>query len=130
MTQKQFSRRTVMAWLAGLPLLPTRALSAPPNHPLNSPVSDLRQIMSNGYHEDAEKLGKSYLAMFPSEASEAQLLELVFEGAESPPDNNNALKRALALKQHNDFKSGNLVLVDDWYLSRTEARIYALSLFC
>lgn len=84
--------------------------------------------------EAARRLGRSYVEANPAEAGERQLERLLVEAssewhaARGPVDVETM--RTLARREaRRDFAEDRLVAVDGWYLSRTEARLAALSLY-
>ena len=74
-------------------------------------------------------IGQAYLMHCPEEHSRRILLELL--GAEHgarPADGAPRLSwESLRLSIRQDFRTGNLVFLDGWTFSRTEARFYALA---
>jgi hypothetical protein len=74
----------------------------------------------------ARAVGEAYLANHPGEADERKLLAVLGLGSAvvSPAD----LKRLRAAVR-DDYERSELRLVNGWYLSRTEARLCALSTY-
>ena len=70
-----------------------------------------------GGEQEIQALGNMYRAAYPHEDSVAALRELI-----GSTENMSALADSV----RNDFEGGNVVHVDGWVLSRTEARHCAL----
>jgi hypothetical protein len=81
--------------------------------------------------DSAAWLGRLYLDGRPREADAALLVTLI-GAARGPvlppaaPNTEEALRASLEARIRNDFISGNMVAVDGWLLSITEARLCAL----
>jgi hypothetical protein len=81
----------------------------------------------------AAAIGRRYLGTRPSEASASWLTEqLLGAGAvDMPPDQDlSEIRRRLRSLRQADFRSGDLVYIDGWALTRTEARLMALIALC
>jgi len=81
--------------------------------------------------DSAAWLGRLYLEVNPREADMALLVRLIgaARGPALPPASpttDEALRADLAERIRNDFIYGNMVTVDGWLLSLTEARLCAL----
>lgn len=79
----------------------------------------------------AGRFGRAYLADFPAEADREALLKsleaaLLAEGPAVPVDAEAVFMR-LDRRVRAEYIRGDIVLVDGWLLSRSEARLYALS---
>jgi molybdopterin biosynthesis enzyme len=73
-------------------------------------------------------VGRAYLDQAPEEADAARLRRLLDLAAEvSAQTLPGPEKERLAMRQCEDFRTGETVLVQGWVLSRTEARLYALA---
>jgi len=73
-------------------------------------------------------VGRVYLDQTPNEANVARLRQLLDLAAEVSAVTLPAPeKERLAVRQSDDFRTGQTVLVQGWVLSRTEARLYALA---
>jgi hypothetical protein len=73
-------------------------------------------------------VGRAYLDQAPEEAHAARLRRLLDLTAEvSAQTLPGSEKERLAMRQCEDFRTGETVLVQGWVLSRTEARLYALA---
>ncbi|HZI75626.1 MAG TPA: hypothetical protein VFD73_16715, partial [Gemmatimonadales bacterium] len=73
-------------------------------------------------------VGRVYLDQTPHEANAATLRHLLDLAAEvSAATLPDPEKERLAMRQSEDFRTGQTVLVQGWVLSRTEARLYALA---
>ena len=97
----------------------------------NVSPSWLRQLVPS--LEPASAIGRRYLDAWPGEASRAWLVDRLF-GAHLP-DMRRAgelawVRRQLRDRRSADFRSGDLVFVDGWALTRTEARLMALVALC
>jgi hypothetical protein len=83
------------------------------------------------YPQQAAKLGRIYLALHPEEENREVLLSKVdvalqaISGTSNSTETNRTFE-ALDQAVRNDYKLGHLVIVDQWVLARTEARLYAL----
>jgi len=73
-------------------------------------------------------VGRVYLDQTPNEANVARLRQLLDLAAEVSAVTLPAPeKERLAVRQSDDFRTGQTVLVQGWVLSRTEARLYVLA---
>lgn len=69
------------------------------------------------------EVGKAYMKQFPNEKSERKLvLSLSIDTVAEQTTSTEMLRQQIA----SDFNNGNLVTIDGWILSRTEARQCAL----
>lgn len=120
--RRRFLAGTLLALVNSLPF--SRALSAVPrNHrgPLDIPSDDLLTRIW---------LGEHYLEIHPEECS-ANHISYVLFGDESVslyslndcPD----LRQHILRQRDRDFRQGNVVIIAGWVLTRTEARVFALS---
>jgi hypothetical protein len=75
--------------------------------------------------QSAARLGRLYLEGAPQEADAARLVALI-NAAPAPTDTDEALRAKLDARIRDDFINNDLVAVDGWLLSRTEARLCAL----
>ena len=75
-----------------------------------------------GWHE----LGRRYLTRFPADRDAEAWIDEMSEALDGADD--DQLRRALSARITRDFALGQTVEVDGWTLSRTEARLAALSL--
>jgi hypothetical protein len=66
----------------------------------------------------AAAIGRQYLRQYPEEASAAWLAESLFGGEP-------AAEKIRAGRQQ-DFRDGEVVVIDGWFFARTEARLLAL----
>jgi hypothetical protein len=80
--------------------------------------------------QDARALGRIYLQDHPDEAQPDVLARLVAGSAwaDALPLSPAAWKRAISDRQAVDFAAGDVVALDGWILSLTEARLCALAL--
>ncbi len=91
----------------------------------------ISEILKN--RADAEYIGLLYLNDNPQEASMKKLITTLFE---TDPTLEKLIKKNsteaynhLKIMQKTDFKNEYLVNVDGWILSRTEARLCAITTF-
>lgn len=101
---------------AGYRNRPRRAVEADANRCLLQIFSDL---------EAPRALGRRYLKSYPQESGREQLLETLIDG--TAPGDHEALRKRLARRRGQDFRNGNIVIVDGWILARTEAQVCALT---
>jgi hypothetical protein len=74
----------------------------------------------------AKRVGEAYLAEHAGEADERKLLSLLELPSGLAPE---ALRERLGAAVRLDYERSQLVAVEGWYLSRTEARLCALSTY-
>jgi hypothetical protein len=75
-------------------------------------------------------LGKRYLELHPEERSANRIAYILFgDELVSVRDLIGCTdRRQFVLQRHeDDFRDGNVVVIDGWVLTRTEARVFALS---
>jgi hypothetical protein len=75
-------------------------------------------------------LGQHYLKLHPEEDSAKRIAHALFgdESASVCSLFDCAKQRQLVLRRHaKDFRDSNVVVIDGWVLTRTEARVFALS---
>lgn len=80
--------------------------------------------------ESARAFGELYLDTEPSERSADVLVRKLFGGVRLASVDDRALetlRKRVRLGRDRDFRRGNLVLLDSWFLARTEARLLALA---
>lgn len=120
-------RRKILAGalLTAVNALPlSRALSATPRdygRPPNVPSDDLLTRIWLGQH---------YLKIHPEECSASRISYVLFgdEYVNLRRLNNRPDLQQQVLQQHDrDFRQGDLVIIAGWVLTRTEARVFALS---
>jgi hypothetical protein len=70
-------------------------------------------------------IGQRYLEIYPQEADKRELSNFIL--AMERPQDLNAFRRILQVRRSEDFQVENIVIIDGWILSRTEARLYALT---
>lgn len=91
----------------------------------------LRLSQTIGDADASKYFGHLYLQHFPEEAEIEQLLERIDAGLIGEFDqgmqseNPQLLAEYLDKQVRSDYRDGEVVQVDGWLLSRTEARIYA-----
>jgi hypothetical protein len=114
------------SFLRNSPLGVAAFLLALQSHPVRLAAKPLQPFQA----ENAAMIsvGRAYLDQTPNEANVVRLRQLLDLGAEASaatlPD---PVKEKLAVRQSEDFRTGQTVLVQGWVLSRTEARLYALA---
>jgi hypothetical protein len=124
------SRRTVLAALAAG--IFGAAVGLRLYWPGGNVTREARRFAGMLRHPDsAAWLGRLYLEVNPREADMAQLVRLIgaARGPALPPASpttDEALRADLDERIRNDFIYGNMVAVDGWLLSLTEARLCAL----
>jgi hypothetical protein len=91
----------------------------------DSPTRRLADAL--GDRDAARAVGERYLAERPGEADEARLVRLLAPLGDASALSADELARRVRDAVHEDFVRGRVVTVDGWYLSRTEARLCALS---
>jgi hypothetical protein len=74
----------------------------------------------------ARRVGEAYLERYPGEAGEERLTRLLGLADGQPPAVQQAQVGAAVRR---DYQESRLALVEGWYLSRTEARLCALSTY-
>ena len=82
----------------------------------------LRELLSNRDWRVARTLGAEYLSHHPTEADEDSLSAEILDGWEEGDD----LRAFLLGRVRDDFSTDRVVFVNDWLLSRTESRLYAI----
>jgi len=80
--------------------------------------------------EELMRLGELYLELHPEEASTRRLSGLVFPdlGPFAWQIDPETARSSFARQVQRDFETGEIVVIDGWRLSRTEARLGALLL--
>jgi hypothetical protein len=114
------------SFLRNSPLGAAALLLALQTNPVRLAAKPLRSVQPE--NAAMVSVGRAYLDQTPQEANAARLRQLLDLAAEvraatlPGPE-----KERLALRQSEDFRTGQTVLVQGWVLSRTEARLYALA---
>ena len=93
-------------------------------------VSDLIDQLKV-WPSSAYQVGSDYINNNPKEASFDTLFRLVLTGPDIQETRSVLLQRPklndfIAAKIRGDFNTGNISVVDGWFLSRTESRIFSL----
>ena len=70
-------------------------------------------------------VGRTYLQRFPEEADESTLIALLLAGGSKGLDLRGGSTTEVRQRIRQDFVEDDVVTVDGWILSRTEARLYA-----
>jgi len=79
--------------------------------------------------ETVRKIGLRYLALVPSENSQAELVARMSAAINrDPPDSANTAEvaRQIELTAERDFRSEKILIINNWIISETEARQCAL----
>ena len=71
----------------------------------------------------ARRVGKQVLAQYPAWDDAARLRRAL----SAEIGDAGTLAKRLTQRMREDFEAGRVVLVDDWMLAQTEARLYALA---
>jgi hypothetical protein len=120
-------RHFILSVLSGLAAVKLAGCgSLPESNPLA-----LRLSQTIGDADATSYFGRLYLERYPEEAEIERLLERIdkeligefSQGMHS--DKPQLLAEHLDKQVRSDYRRGEVVRVDDWLLSRTEARIYA-----
>ena len=69
--------------------------------------------------ETITSVGNSYISQTPKENSENELVKALIENISGSPEE---MVNSLNEKITSDFENGDIVMIDGWILSRTEAR--------
>ncbi len=78
------------------------------------------QLLSHIWDTDTiTSIGNSYVSQTPKENSENELAKVLIENISGSPEE---MANSLTEKVANDFENGDIVMIDGWILSRTEAR--------
>lgn len=79
-------------------------------------------------HDDLATIGKSYCELYPEECNPSSLEKLLLtnEGKPFSKTDSSDLEEFLSQKINDEFRTGELAIVNGWVLSRTEARQVAL----
>jgi hypothetical protein len=83
------------------------------------------------HRDSARAIGAAYLALHPAEANTDHLVEVITHPPEDPlliaHAGDAELRAWVRRRQAHDFATGNIVKLDGWLLSATEARLCALA---
>ncbi|HBY96447.1 MAG TPA: hypothetical protein DEP84_21305 [Chloroflexi bacterium] len=122
---------TIALWLGlATRLRPSVQWSAPAARPqLDSLSASVAGLLK--YKESARIVGRTYLQNVPQEADAQTLVNLlslgpVHNNSESRNATTNTLRELLQLRMRQDFEEGQIVKLQGWILSVTEARLCAL----
>lgn len=132
-SESMMDRRVFLCWIAGLvmssPLRGVLAIgSSEPTRrgPGDAACRALIDLFSDP--RDARSIGSRYLAAYPAENTQDALLSGLDQGLVSAATRKDpALRQRVADCQRDDFARGDTVLVNNWVLSCTEARICAIA---
>ena len=90
-------------------------------------VVDFPRSLSFACDEDQiESMGREYHDKFPGESSVDILRTGILDGWSDEKEGINALKAFVETKIQSDFDKGDIVVLEGWVISRTEARQCAL----
>lgn len=81
----------------------------------------------------AVAVGKEYLKNKPHEANKKILLDIILKSLNIRPSGLNGsdeLRNIIKRKVINDFNEDEIVYISGWMLSKTEARLSALTVLC
>ena len=114
-------RRNFLAGIAGIAVLTISGSVYYMSRPIKYDVLIANpQLLSHIWDTDTITLiGSSYVSQTPKENSENELAKALLENISGPPEE---MAKRLNEKVTSDFKKGDLVMIDGWILSRTEAR--------
>lgn len=123
------TRRQALVYLGGIAvagLIPGTAIQATPSRSVVTAAMELFGKLET--RVSAALIGQAYLRRYPSENNAETLLHaLDFMVGRNPADADvTVLARWYAERISQDFESVNVVNVDGWVLSRTEARVFGL----
>ncbi|NEX23258.1 hypothetical protein G3480_23665 [Thiorhodococcus mannitoliphagus] len=117
LTRRELLALTLAAGLLrGLPQTASAAQTA---------TEPLLDVVSN--RAAAAVLGRAYLVAHPEEADLARLRTLLQERLRTDVSDEASILVRIERQLRNDYIRGDLVEVDGWLLSLTEARLYALA---
>jgi hypothetical protein len=129
------TRRRFLAWLLGSLALgapfASRLARADADLPLRDTLPWLDRLIP--HPESAARLGRSYLEAHPEHADRPLLLSNIERaamsglGSASTPADPAQLVAGLQQAVRRDYAQGEVVSVDGWILSITEAQLYALA---
>lgn len=120
MNRRNFIRLTAAGTLAiGVPLIYQGCSEVPTDESVTTP--QLLSLILDP--ETLKETGERYRNQYSNEDNDRKLVKLILEGSSGNIEDLNAY---IGEKIHRDFNSGNMVMVDGWFLSVTEARQCAL----
>ncbi|MGD8843456.1 MAG: hypothetical protein PVJ83_08280 [Gammaproteobacteria bacterium] len=127
-SRRAFLQSVVVGLAAGASLL---AGCTPPDGGEEEPQTWAAWLLAGGDNRDAVvRFGQAYLQAYPDERDRSALSRHVDAAlAAQLPGGGQAeggSGEALATAVHDDYATGEIVMVSGWILSRTEARAYAL----
>ena len=129
-TRRTFLLRTLAFIGTGISLRSSRVFAARPRFAIHG--SAARLIACVDAKRSAEIIGVEYLRAFPAEGNAEQLANLIFSSfgigyQDLVWADRQEIKSLLGDQQRQDFAADRVVDVGGWILSRTEARLYALT---
>lgn len=127
LSRRSLLKQAVLAALAGA--VPVRLVANSDRRQAPELAQRLAGCLS--HPGSARPVGARYLAGAPGEAHPLLLTALIAGSLHAvramAGADRQTLRRLLAARQRSDFASQHIVAVDGWILSRTEARLCALS---
>lgn len=131
--KRNVPRRKILTFLAGVSFLPltSRIIGTPGAGSLwdrQQLIARLSRFVKET--ESAKAIGHRYLTLAPAEANFDTLMIRLYPGGNRQQRrativDQNAFARELRSRIREDFRTGNVAVIDGWYLSRTELRICA-----
>lgn len=125
----RISRREAISLLAGC-LLTSPTVSAAHVDGLIGGVFDWSEHLKVVFRhwDSARRIGRTYRMMYPHDCNPEVWLGRILgadlaSGLRDPGINEHSIGHSIARKVRLDFESDNVVLLDGWVLSRTEARL-------
>lgn len=126
---KHLTRRQALVFLGGIAaagLIPGAAIQATPSQPVVTAATRLFGKLAT--RASAAMIGLAYLRRHPAEHNAETLMRALdfIDGLDLQGGDTRLLARLYADRVSQDFESVNVVNVDGWVLSKTEARVFAL----
>lgn len=119
-------RRRALKVLLGAGLFSTFAPLLAGSTPFERQLLILAKSLSQ--NSSVQRLGNTYNRAHPSEAKTIHLVHLLEKSSlDCGKGNINKIEQMLDFAIRHDFDQDRIERIDDWWLSRTEARLYALS---
>jgi hypothetical protein len=114
-------RRNFLVSIAGVTVLTISGAVYYKTRPIKYDVLIIEpQLLSHIWDTDTiTSIGNSYVSQTPKENSENELVKALIENISGSPEE---MVNSLNEKVSSDFENGDIVMIDGWMLSRTEAR--------
>ena len=114
-------RRNFLVSIAGVSVLTISGAVYYRSRPIKYDVLIVEpRLLSHIWDTDTiTSIGNSYVFQTPKENSENELAKALIDNISGSPEE---MANSLTEKVANDFENGNIVMIDGWILSRTEAR--------